>query len=56
MQAKFAKMGFIPYDDVGESDFMEASPTWKEGVNGGWEVFKVLMNEFALESGEQKEC
>ena len=48
MRAKFAKMGFIPNDNIGCTDFVEPRPTGEKSVDDGWDVFDVLKNEFRL--------
>ena len=48
MRAEFAKMSFIPNDDVRCTNFVESRPAGEKGVDDGWEVFEVLKDEFGL--------
>lgn len=50
MRAKFAKMGFIPNDNIRCSNFVVSRPTGEKSVDDGWEVFDVLINKFRLKS------
>ena len=48
MRAEFAKMGFIPNDNIGCTNFVVSRPTGEKSVDDGWEVFDVLINKFRL--------
>ena len=48
MRAEFAKMGFIPNDNIGCTNFVVSRPTGEKSVDNGWEVFNVLINKFGL--------
>jgi hypothetical protein len=48
MRAEFAKMGFIPNDNIGCTNFVVSRPTGEKSVDDGWEVFDVLQNKFRL--------
>ena len=48
MASEFAKVSFVPDDEVGFAYVMETCPTRKEGVNDGGYVFEVLLNELSL--------
>lgn len=48
VRAEFAEMGFVPDDDVGSTNFVEAGPAGEEGVDDGWDMFHVLHQEFTL--------
>ena len=48
MRAEFAKMGFIPDDNVGCTNSMVSRPTREKSVDDGWEMFKVLEDKFRL--------
>ena len=48
---EFTKVGFVPDDDVGCADFVEARPAGEEGVYYGRDVFEVLVEEFTLCGG-----
>jgi hypothetical protein len=50
MGAEFAKMGFIPNDNIGCTNFVVSRPTGEKSVDDGWEVFDVLQNKFRLRS------
>ena len=50
MRAKFAKMGFIPNDNIGCTNFVVSRPAGEKSVDDGWEVFDVLINKFGLRS------
>ena len=50
MRAKFAKMGFIPNNNIGCTNFVVSRPTGEKSVDNGWEVFDVLKNKFRLRS------
>ena len=48
VRPEFTKVGFVPDDDVGCADFVEARPAGEEGVYYGRDVFEVLIQEFTL--------
>ena len=48
MRAEFAKMGFIPNDNIGCTNFVVSRPTGEKSVDDGGEVFDVLKNKFCL--------
>ena len=48
VRPKLAKVGFIPHDEVGEPNLVEAGPAREEGVDCWRDVFPVLLDEFGL--------
>ena len=42
MRAEFAKVGFIPNDNIGCTNFVVSRPTGEKSVDDGWEVFDIL--------------
>jgi hypothetical protein len=50
MRAEFAKMGFIPNDNIGCTNFVVSRPTGEKSVDDGWEVFDVLKKKIRLRS------
>ena len=50
VRAEFAKMSFIPNDNIGCTNFVVSRPTGEKSVYYGWDVFDVLKNKFRLRS------
>lgn len=48
MRPKLAKVGFIPYNDVGGAYFVETRIAREEGVDDGLEHVEVLVYKFFL--------
>ena len=48
VRPKLAKVGFIPHDEVGEPNLVEAGPAREEGVDDGLEHVEVLVYKFFL--------
>ena len=48
MRAEFAKMSFIPNDNIGCTNFVESRPAGEKSMDDRGDVFEVLKIEFRL--------